>query len=406
MARIGHGRPAAVVLGMAPNGLSIARSLGRRGVQVIGIDQDPRMAGMSSKYCRAVHPPFDGAPDTHSAEWLEFLVKQAREFDKPPVLFPCHDGAILLMSRHRDVLEQYYRFALPPPHITEALINKVATYELAEKQGVPCPRTFTVRSHEELGELAPRLEYPCALKAVYSHLWRAAASYDKLVVVNSPDELVTAYRSAAGRGLEALITEIIPGGDERLYALYTYLDRSSQPLIVLTKRKIRQYPVDYGVGSLHVTEREPTVVALGLRLLQGIGYRGIAIPEFKLDPRDGQYKLMEVHVRCGLPIGLAAASGVDVPWIAYRDLTGDPPEPSDAFEEGVKWLCFEWDFFSFLEYRARGQLSLAQWLRSLRGKKTYAYFAWDDPDPFLVAFRDFLRHLAGRLIGRATRPSR
>ena len=41
---------------------------------------------------------------------------------------------------------------------------------------------------------------------------------------------------------------------------------------------------------------EPEVEPLGFRLLKSMGYHGIASVEFKRDPRDGQFKLMEVNM--------------------------------------------------------------------------------------------------------------
>ena len=406
MAQGSRPKPSAVILGMNCNGLSIARSLGRRGIRVIGIDQDKSLPGIYSRYCRPLHPEFIGAPDSNSSQWVEFLTALGQTFEEPSVLFPCSDAAVLLISRHREVLKTYYRYSLPPAPVTEALINKAATYNVARKLGIPCPNTFTVCGQDELQELAPRLSYPCALKPVYTHLWREQGSFGKLVVVGSQEQLSQAYRQVKERGLEVIVTEIIPGGDERLYALYTYFDHSSKPLVVFTKRKIRQYPIDYGIGSMHISEWEPRVAELGLRLMKGVEFRGIGIPEFKLDPRDSEYKLMEVNVRCGLPIGLAAASGVDIPYLAYQDLIGDPVTPPGMFKEGVKWICFEWDLFAFLDYKACGRLNWLQWIRSLMGKKTYAFFSWDDPIPFLVALKGFIKCLSQRALRRAAKPLR
>ena len=69
------------------------------------------------------------------------------------------------------------------------------------------------------------------------------------------------------------------------------------------------------------------VVDAGLRLLRALGFHGISQVEFKRDPRDGRYKLMEVNPRLWQWHGLAAACGVDLPLIAYRDLTGEQVEP-------------------------------------------------------------------------------
>jgi carbamoylphosphate synthase large subunit len=64
-----------------------------------------------------------------------------------------------------------------------------------------------------------------------------------------------------------------------------------------------------------------------LRLLRALRFHGISQVEFKRDPRDGRYKLMEVNPRLWQWHGLATATGVDLTRIAYLDLIGQPPAP-------------------------------------------------------------------------------
>jgi carbamoylphosphate synthase large subunit len=64
------------------------------------------------------------------------------------------------------------------------------------------------------------------------------------------------------------------------------------------------------------------VVDQGLAYLRGLECYGLSQTEFKRDPRDGAYKLMEVNPRLWQWHGLAAAVGVDFPLIAYWDLLG------------------------------------------------------------------------------------
>ena len=60
----------------------------------------------------------------------------------------------------------------------------------------------------------------------------------------------------------------------------------------------------------------------GSRFCAALGFHGISQVEFKRDPRDGRYKLMEINPRLWQWHGLAAACGVDLPRIAYCDLLG------------------------------------------------------------------------------------
>src|SRR3712207_2434983 len=93
------------------------------------------------------------------------------------------------------------------------------------------------------------------------------------------------------------------------------------------------------MGSCRVGESVwvDEVVTGGLRLLRTLGYHGIAQVETKLDPRDGRYKLIEINPRLWQWHGLAAACGVDLPWIAHRDLVGDRLPPERMTIEGKRW---------------------------------------------------------------------
>ena len=81
----------------------------------------------------------------------------------------------------------------------------------------------------------------------------------------------------------------------------------------------------------------------------------------------------------------ATVCGMNFPLLQYLDLTGQNPEPLTEFAEGVKWLDSTADFQSFWDYCRRGELSPWDWVRSWRGTKAFATFAWDDPGPFLKA---------------------
>jgi hypothetical protein len=57
-------------------GLDIARSLGRRGIPVYGIDPDPEAAGRVSKYCSLIVCP---DPKKSENDYLQFLVDWGKQ---------------------------------------------------------------------------------------------------------------------------------------------------------------------------------------------------------------------------------------------------------------------------------------------------------------------------------------
>lgn len=120
------------------------------------------------------------------------------------------------------------------------------------------------------------------------------------------------------------------------------------------------------------------------RILKGIGYQGIAAPEFKRDPRDGEYKLLEINARTILQSSLPPRCGVDVEYIAYLDTIGQYGGGTTLPKEGILWIDEISDLLSCIMQLKDGRLKLGEIVTSLRGEKQYATFAWDDPIPFLV----------------------
>jgi predicted ATP-grasp superfamily ATP-dependent carboligase len=106
-----------------------------------------------------------------------------------------------------------------------------------------------------------------------------------------------------------------------------------------------------------------------MALLRALRLWGISQVEFKHDPRDGKYKLIEVNPRLWEWHGLAAACGVDLPLIAYRDAVGERPEPVRMERGGLRWA-----------------ITLARGARPTPQRPRYidAMWARDDPMPALV----------------------
>jgi glycosyltransferase involved in cell wall biosynthesis len=211
--------------------------------------------------------------------------------------------------------------------------------------------------------------------------------------VESTKNLIDTYNQLKEEGLSVMIQEIIPGGDDQFYAYEAYFNENHQPLGIFTKRKVRQYPIHYGIGSFHKSERNEEVMNIGSEFLTKIGYSGFAGIEFKLDARDGKLKFMEINLRTLMSGELPIASGVNLPYIYYKDLCGEKVQKIDHFQEGVKLVDLELDIASFFKYRELKEITFLQWIRSFQGKLVEAYFAWDDLLPSLLVSLRFFRTL-------------
>ena len=77
-----------------------------------------------------------------------------------------------MIFRHRKILSEYYRFLLPDETVIEALVDKRGFAELAERVGLPVPRTFLPATIKELKEIAGVIRFPCILKLAHQDLWK------------------------------------------------------------------------------------------------------------------------------------------------------------------------------------------------------------------------------------------
>lgn len=334
-------------------------------------------------------------PSRNELVLLNLLLEIGEALPSRAVLIPTTDPFILFFARHSGPLSKYYDFNIPDYETVLTLANKRRQYDFAIEHGIPIPETV-YPTNIPIEEIAREIRYPCIIKPYFSHLWKnytdglQGVRWGKVAEVHSREDLLATYSEMSKSGLDFLIQDKIPGLDDELYDLLVYLNRASEPLAAFTKHKLRCYPVGFGVSSLAIGQWEPELAKLGLEFVRALKYKGIVSPEFKRDPRDGMFKLMEVNPRSILTTYLAVSSGVDIPYLAYRDAKGDSVEKIDSFHEGVKWISFERDVKAFLEYRRAGLLDLASWAQSWRGEKCFAIFTRDDPLPFCRGFPQFL----------------
>jgi D-aspartate ligase len=383
--------PPAVLLGGSANAVSVARSLWAAGVPVVALGH----ADSPVRHSRACDAFVDlGREDGVQERWLRWL----EDGPRGAVLLPCEDDGLELIVRHRRRLTRLgYRPIEADDAVARDMLDKNRTYALARELGIPAPRTVTVRTMADVDAAAGGLEYPCALKPVHSHRFqRRTGTGVKAFVVQDADELRDRFAYAQERGAEMLVTEIILGSDDRIFGFHTYLDENGAPLFALTKRKLRQHPVGFGLGSLHVTVHEPEVARLGLAYLQGVGLRGLANVEFKRDARDGVLKLIECNHRFTAPNEQLRIAGVDAALLVYNRIIGRPVAAVGEPRAGVRLWSPGKDFRSFLELRRRGELSTAGWVRSVARPQHFPLFRWDDPRPSVAVSAKRVAKVVGR----------
>ena len=369
----------ALVVGGNLNGLSIARSLGRQGVQVwVASPPNVRLASFS-RYTRRTLPWPAGDDESH----VEYLLEVAAHNDLDQwVLFPTSDESAALLSRFHSRLSRRFRVSAPTWNVLRWAYDKRLTYRLAADQHVDYPTTFYPLMASDLEKV--NCEFPAILKpAIHASINRLTE--DKAWRVANRDELVAKYREA--RDLMPadliLVQEMIPGGGEAQFS-YAALCCDGKPIASLTARRTRQYPIDFGYSSSFVETLDvPEIVAPSERLLGAMHYNGIVEVEYKFDARNGRYKLLDINPRLWTWSPLGGRAGMDFPYLLWKMMQGTLVSRQTA-PAGVRWVRMSTDVPAAFQEMLRGRLNLRSYLRSLRGPLQFALVSADDPLPGLM----------------------
>jgi len=372
-------RPPAMVLQVSwANGLDIIRDLAANDVPLLAADANPRALGLHSRLAAGVVCP---DPQEDEEAFIGFLEQLGPRLPRRAVLFPTHDQYIWPISKHAKRLERWYRIPFSRWETMQRLHDKREQLESAQRAGVDIPRTVFVDDDDDLARGADEIGFPAIFKPVESLAFKTRFRRHVLEI-GSRDELLRVYDKVRDCGT-LMLQDIVPGGDEELYTLGSYLDERSRPLAQFTGHKLRQHPPQFGHVSMAVSLWVPELAEAGLRLLHELGYHGVSQVEFKRDARDGTFRLMEVNARHWKWHGLATACGVNLSLAAYSDAIGRPfmaPRQTD----GAKWVVFNKDVPLALRDIALRERSALDYARSWSGTKVDGLHSLRDPLPGMI----------------------
>jgi D-aspartate ligase len=373
--------PGVIVLGSDFKALGVLRSLGRRGIPCVVIDNLPRSAWFS----RYVVKRFRWHGSMDDAAFLNFLLQIARNHSLERwVLFPLQDEVVECVARNARELGQTFRLVTQGWETVQWACDKRLTHRLAQEAGVPYPSTWYPTSEGDLSTM--EIPFPVIVKPALSIRLQNVTRL-KALPANNYEELLSHYRFASNviDRDQIMLQEIIPGAGRTQYSVASFC-KEGRTLIHMSARRTRQYPIDYGLSSSFVEAIElPALFDLSEKLLRAMRVTGMVEVEFKYDQRDGLYKLLDINTR---PWGwhtLCVACGIDFPCIVYFDALGQEPS-SLSPRYGYRWVRLLTDIPAGMQEVRVGITTPLAYVRSLMGKLVFSVFDWRDPLPTLWDF--------------------
>ena len=364
-----------LVIGCCLTGYAVIRALSQRDIHIVAVtySEERDVAHLSRLVSEVAHSP---VPED-GEKFVDYLISNADRWGGALILETA-DRVAVILSKYKKELSKHYRIATPDWAALSVFVEKEKTYALAEELGIPHPKSLYLEHDTEV----PDVLFPCILKPVRGFEF-AAKFQRKNFQVNDATELMDKLKLCRDAGLPMILQEIIPGPDENLYKMQGYINSKGVTVGKFFYRKLRQNPPRFGIARVGVSvERYPEVEELTDKLLHHTNYRGYFSNEFKLDPRDGQLKLIENNCRMPRSGMLATMSGVNFPWLMFQDLVLGIQSDVTQYKTGTYWIDLWSDMYNLVA--SKEDISRLDYIAPyLAHDKVFSDLNFSDLKPFI-----------------------
>lgn len=386
-------KPVAVVLGGYVNGYSIIQELSDKEIDNIVLLHYPNQLAASSGLvteCIEIEPKKIS---------IKTALNKINEKYDYLVLFPTDDVQLELLNELKNELLEFCFL----PFNSENLISnssKLVQYEWCEKLGIPYPKTKKLETDKDFFELKsflfPLIIKPTQRKDMVLDVFRSL-NIESLEDLEKQKKFLKSFIS---KGVSFIASEIIPGSSSgSIFAYTAYRDNNGTIINSWIGKKVNQYPDDYGVFSSASNVAPLIIEEQGRVLVEGMDLFGIVEPEFKYDPRDGKYKLMEVNLRSMMWHRMGALSGVFLQYTQWLDaLNKEIPRYIQKQDKVIHLVYLKYEFFNLV---SRAKYLNFFW-NALRGgdQNHFALTGSSDWKPFLTDSIQMIKGGLGRILRR------
>ncbi len=262
-------KTAVVTDGRYRNAIVIARALHRAGYRVV--------VTQTRKEC-SHEPPVFFSNCVDEALWLDGSCYDAAYFKRlkgvleqynHPVLLCVGAVTLNMVSEHASELAQCCRFLIADKPVLDRLNDKAQVYEQAKRLGIPVPKQHTgVPTH-----------FPVVIKPHCGEKLNLKAQ-DRYQIAHDRREYEQVMRNMRQYDENPIVQEKISGDGMGVNVL---MDQDSRLIVGFCHRRIREYPTSGGPSTCCVSCYDETKLKQAYRLLQSVGFRGLAMVEFKGD---------------------------------------------------------------------------------------------------------------------------
>jgi D-aspartate ligase len=264
------------------------------------------------------------------------------------------------------------------------MLDKSVLYREARAAGIPIPLSIDTRDASE-DEVLRTIGVPAVLKPAAKRPFYDAFGVN-LFTPKTEDEFRN--QRAEGERFGMIAQEVLPATSDDYVTVGVAIAPGGKVLGSFVGQRLEISPAGFGTTCLARALDQPVLEQHAVAILQRLGYYGIAEVEFLRDPRDGEFKLLDINTRPWKWVGLPIASGVELPWLIYSEALGIAREPA-VRRSDLSWVSVK----DYIPLRARGDamqpvdpITREQWLDLISGRQGEkiidAILDPNDPEPF------------------------
>lgn len=268
--------------------------------------------------------------------YIEELLLLAKKYEINAILSGI-ENEIVVLSKFRGRLESAGVNILLPDHavLTKAR-SKTESTEVAKNQGFKAPKSLMGLDSEKtskdellnsLNEFKMEVPFPWIMKPTCGHGMHGVLKVEGL------EEAVNVFSNYNG---EIIIQEFIPGKVGSMYMVGLLYDENGECVREFSSHSVKTLFPEGGPATAGVSKRIQSIIDKSKEILSEIGtWRGPAGIEWMLDPRDGEFKFIEINPRVWGYSSLASGAGSNIHEALGMLSTGMAIEKDQGFKEGV-----------------------------------------------------------------------
>lgn len=285
------------------------------------------------------------------------------------VFMPVGNIAYRFASLYKEKIEEFCKMNIVSLNSMEIAQDKSLTFKLAERIGIPIPKTYYLDNNLNLSDTLQKIEFPCVIKK--TNFFEGGVYY-----CNSQEELNAKLHLISTKSLKSgsppIIQEYVEGIGTGYYAVF----KDGKCKGYFMHERIHEFPITGGASTFAKSVHYEDLLYYGNKLLEELKWSGVAMIEFKRTINDKSLKLMEINPKYWGSLELSFTAGINFPYLNYLAAL-NREIPHTGYQKNV---YFRWtipgDWLWCLYSNKNDRKNFKEMKRRL---KIFTNIHWDDP---------------------------